>query len=119
VLAKQGVLFAFYSDTIDVPRDLFKAVKKAMEQGLSEADALKAMTLSVAQIYGVGDRMGSIEKGKIANLVVTNGELLQERPPVKMVFIDGVKYEPTLEPAAPGGRGGAGATPTPGMEGNN
>lgn len=119
-LAKAGVLFAFYSDTIDAPRDIFKAVKKAMDQGLSQADALKAMTINVAKIYGVDNRMGSVEKGKIANLVVTSGELLQERPPVKMVFIDGVKYDPTVEPAAPGGRFGAGATPTPGvLEGKN
>ena len=116
VLAKQGVMFAFYSDTIDQPRDCLRAVKKAMDQGLSQSDALKALTLNVAQMYGVGDRMGSVEKGKIANLVVTSGELLQERPQVKMIFIDGVKYDPVPEAPTPGaGRMGAGAptTPTP------
>jgi hypothetical protein len=118
VLAKNGVLFGFYSDTVDQPRDLFKDLKKAMENGLSSADALKALTLNVAQIYGVADRLGSIEKGKIANLVVTSGELLQERPPVKMVFIDGVKYEPTPEAPAPGaggpgGRNGGGGPTAP------
>ncbi|HEY3738532.1 MAG TPA: amidohydrolase family protein [Bryobacteraceae bacterium] len=106
VLAKNGILFAFYSDTIDQPRDLFKDVRKAMANGLSATDALKALTINVAEIYGVADRLGSIEKGKIANLVVTSGELLQERPPVKMVFIDGVKYDPAPEAAAPGAGGG-------------
>lgn len=116
VLAKAGVAFGFYSDTIDAPRDLFRAVKKAMDQGLSSADALKALTINVAQIYGVADRLGSIETGKIANLVVTSGELMQERPPVKMVFIDGVKYDPVPEAAAPGagGFGGRGVTPPAG-----
>ena len=105
-LAKQGVLFGFYSDTVDAPRDWFKAVKKAMDNGLANADALKALTINIAKIYGVDDRLGSIEKGKIANLVVTSGELLQERPPVKMIFIDGVKYEPTAEAPTPGARMG-------------
>lgn len=112
VLAKNGILFAFYSDTVDQPRDLFKDVRKAMANGLSATDALKALTINVAEIYGVADRLGSIEKGKIANLVVTSGELLQERPPVKMVFIDGVKYDPAPEAPAPGaggGRNGGGA----------
>ena len=104
--AKQGILFGFYSDTVDAPRDLFKAVKKAMDNGLATTDALKAMTINIAKIYNVDDRLGSIEKGKIANLVITNGELLQERPPVKMVFIDGVKYEPTAEAPTPGARMG-------------
>ena len=114
VFAKQGVLFGFYSDTLDAPRDWFKALKKAMDNGLSANDALKALTINIAQIYGVSDRLGSIEKGKIANLVITSGELMQERPPVKMVFIDGVKYEPTIEAAPPGaGMGGrTGGAPT-------
>ena len=117
-LAKQGVLFGFYSDTVDQPRDWFRAVKKAMDNGLATTDALKAMTINIAQIYGVADRLGSIEKGKIANLVVTSGELLQERPPVKMIFIDGIKYEPTVEaptPAAGGRTGGAPTTPPGGL----
>jgi hypothetical protein len=112
-LAKQGVLFGFYSDNVDAPRDWFRDIKKAMDHGLSAADALKALTLNVAQIYGVADRLGSIEKGKIANLVVTSGELLQARPPVKMVFIDGVKYEPTPEAPTPGAGGFGGRTGGP------
>ena len=110
-LAKQGVLFGFYSDTVDAPRDWFRAVKKAMDNGLASTDALKALTLNIAQIYGVADRLGSIEKGKIANLVVTSGELLQEKPPVKMIFIDGIKYEPTLEAPTPGAGGRLGGAP--------
>jgi len=94
VLAKNGVKFAFYSDGIPNPRDVTKAVKKAIDAGLSPADALRAMTLSTAEIYNVADRMGSIDKGKIANLLVTDGELFQDRTKVKYVFVDGVKYEP-------------------------
>lgn len=97
VLAKAGVRFAFYSDGVTAPRDLQRAVKRALDAGLSQADAVRAFTLSAAEIYGVADRLGSIDKGKIANLVVTSGDLFQEKTQVKYVFIDGVKYEPLPE----------------------
>ena len=106
--ARKGVLFAFYSDTVDQPRDVVRAVRKAMTNGLSEADALKALTLNAAQIFGVSDRLGSIEPGKIANLVITKGGILDERPQVQYIIIDGMKYEPS--PEAPAPAGGAGFT---------
>lgn len=57
--------------------------------GLSKADALKAVTLYAAQIMNVADRLGSIEPGKMANLVVTDGDLLEARTHVRYLFIDG------------------------------
>jgi imidazolonepropionase-like amidohydrolase len=84
---------------------LQKAVKKAMDAGLSRQDAVRALTLAPAQIYGVEDRIGSIEKGKIANLVLTRGELFEDATKVEMVFIDGKRYLPVPENSAPGGRG--------------
>jgi hypothetical protein len=104
VLKQAGVKFAFYTDGVDQPREIQRAVKKAMDAGLSREDAVRALTLSPAEIYGVADRVGSIEKGKIANLVVTKGEIFDDRTRVQMVFIDGVKHTPTPEPP---GRGGA------------
>ena len=59
--------------------------------GLSRAEALKAVTLYPAQIMNVADRLGSIEVGKIANLVVTDGDLLETRTHVRYLFIDGRK----------------------------
>jgi len=94
VLAKAQVKFAFYSDGIANPKDVAKAVKKAIDAGLAQVDAVRAMTLSAAEIYNVADRLGSIDKGKIANLVVTEGDLFQDRTKVKYVFVDGAKYEP-------------------------
>ena len=104
VLAKNGVKFALYSGGIDRRADLIRSVRRALNAGLSQDDALRAMTLSVAEIYGVSDRLGSIEKGKIANLVVTKGDLFQERTEVKYVLVDGVKFEPVEEPPPPGAR---------------
>ena len=57
--------------------------------GLSKADALKSVTLYPAQIMNVADRLGSIEAGKIANLVVTDGDLLEIRSHIRYLFIDG------------------------------
>jgi hypothetical protein len=107
-LKKAGIKFALYTDGLDQARDIQRAVKKAMDSGLSREDAIRALTLSPAEIYGVADRLGSIEKGKIANLVVTRGDLFEDRTRVEMVFIDGVKHTPA--PDTTGGRGG-GATP--------
>ena len=59
--------------------------------GLSKDEALKAVTLYPAQIMNVADRMGSIETGKMANLVVTDGDLLEVRTHVRYLFIDGVR----------------------------
>ncbi|MCM3872348.1 MAG: amidohydrolase family protein [Pyrinomonadaceae bacterium] len=57
--------------------------------GLPKAEALKAVTLYPAQIMNVADRLGSIEVGKMANIVVTDGDLLETRTHVRHLFIDG------------------------------
>ncbi|MCC6860631.1 MAG: amidohydrolase family protein [Bryobacterales bacterium] len=96
-LARAGLPFAFYSGGVERPRDLRKAVKKAIDAGLAPADALKALTLGAAAIYGVSGRLGSLEPGKIANLVVTDGDLFEEKTKIRYVFVDGVKFEPAVE----------------------
>jgi imidazolonepropionase-like amidohydrolase len=67
----------------------------ASAYGLSKADALKAVTLYPAQIMNVADRLGSIEVGKMANLVVTDGDLLEIRTHIHYLFIDGRKVQLT------------------------
>ncbi|MBI3208120.1 MAG: amidohydrolase family protein [Candidatus Solibacter usitatus] len=101
-LAKAGVKFAFYAGAVDRPQDVGRAVKRAIDAGLSADAAIRAMTLGVAEIYGVANRLGSLDKGKIANIVVTKGDLFQDRPDVKYVFIDGTKYDPAAETPAAG-----------------
>ena len=91
--AKAGVKFAFYSGGISAPKDILKAAKKSVDAGLASDAALRAFTLSTAEIFGVADRLGSIENGKIANLVVTDGDLFEEKTKIKMVFVDGRRFE--------------------------
>ena len=70
-------------------RDLPFNAGMAAAYGLPKAEALKAVTLYPAQILGVSDRVGSIEQGKLANLVVTDGDLLEARTHVRYLFIAG------------------------------
>jgi imidazolonepropionase-like amidohydrolase len=100
ILAKSGVKFTFSSIGVDSPAAAIRAVKRAIDAGLPQADAVKAMTLSAAEIFGVSNRLGSIEKGKVANLTVTKGDLFQDSTRVQFVVIDGVKYDPTVEETA-------------------
>ena len=104
-LQKAGVKFALYSDGVDTPRDFQRAVKRALDAGLTRDEALRALTLSPAEIYGVADRVGSIEKGKIGNLVVTRGEIFDGNTKIEMIIVDGKKYTPAAETG--GGRGPA------------
>ena len=97
---KAGVKFAFYSGGISAPKDILKAAKKSIDAGLASDAALRAFTLSPAEIFGVADRLGSIENGKIANLVVTDGDLFEEKTKIKMVFVDGRRFE-VHEPEKP------------------
>lgn len=103
MLQKAGVKFALYSDGIDTPRELQRAVKKTIDAGLTRDQAVRALTLTPAEIYGVSDRLGSIEKGKIANLLVTRGEIFDNNTRIEAIIVDGKKYTPAAE--TNGGRG--------------
>ena len=92
-LAKAGVPFAFYSGGITAPKDILKAAKKSIDAGLAPDAALRALTLAPAEIYRVADRLGSIENGKIANLLVTDGDLFDEKTKIKFIFVDGKRFE--------------------------
>ncbi len=99
-LAKAGVKFAFYSGAITAPKDILKAAKKSIDAGLSPDAAIRAFTLTAAEIFGVADRLGSIETGKIANLVVADGDIFDEKTKIKFVFVDGRKFT-VREPEKP------------------
>jgi imidazolonepropionase-like amidohydrolase len=89
-LQQAGVRFALSTgDAGAEVRDLPYRAGMAAAFGLSRAEALKSVTLYPAQIMGVGDRLGSIETGKIANLVVADGDLLEARTHIRHLFING------------------------------
>ena len=80
--------------TATATRNLPYEAATAIAFGLPEEAALKAVTLTPAQILGVADQVGSLEAGKRANLVVTAGHLLQPTTPVLALFIDGEPIRP-------------------------
>lgn len=89
-LAAAGVQFAISTgDRGSEIRTMPYQAGMAAANGLSKTDALKSVTLWPAQIFGVGDKMGSIEVGKMANIVVTTGDLLEAKTDTKYLFIDG------------------------------
>jgi len=108
-LAKAGVTFAFESAGLSDPKDFVKNAAKAVKAGLPEDAAVRAMTIVAATIAGAGNRLGSIEAGKTANLVMTDGNLFEEKTKITRVFVDGrpVALEASPTPAGRGrGRGG-------------
>jgi imidazolonepropionase-like amidohydrolase len=89
-LQAAGVQFAISTgDIAAVVRDLPYNAGMAASFGLPKAEALKAVTLYPAQIIGAAAQLGSIDVGKIANLVVTDGDLLEARTNVRYLFING------------------------------
>ena len=89
-LAQAGVRYAIASGEDGAEsRNLPYVAGMASAFGLSKEDALRAVTLAPAQIFGVADRFGSIEVGKVANLAVTAGDILEARTDTKYLFIDG------------------------------
>ena len=98
-LVAAKVRFAFESGGLTNMNDFLANVAKAIENGLSKEDALRALTIQPAQIFGLADRMGSIETGKIANLMVTRGDIFDKTMRVTNVFIDGRQID--LRPATP------------------
>lgn len=88
-LAKRGVKIAFASFEAHQVRNLPYAAGFAVAFGLPYDEAMKAMTLYPAQIWGVDDQLGSLDVGKTANVVVANGDPLDVKTDVQHVFIQG------------------------------
>jgi imidazolonepropionase-like amidohydrolase len=95
-LHKAGIKFAF--STSDAPSDirlLSYHAGTAAAFGLPKEEALKAITIYPAQIFGIDKFVGSIEVGKMANLIVTDGDPLELRTRLKYMFINGKQTDLT------------------------
>ncbi|HUG53988.1 MAG TPA: amidohydrolase family protein [Vicinamibacteria bacterium] len=87
---RAGVRFAIVSDDASQVRNLPYEAAMARAFGLPPEAALRAITLSPAEILGVADRLGSLERGKDATVIVTTGDVMDHRTEITHVFIDGV-----------------------------
>jgi hypothetical protein len=87
-----GVMFGFSTlsaKTTDIQANL----RRMITAGLTEDQALAALTTSPAQLLGLSDRLGTIDNGKIANLVISDKPYFNEKAKVRYVFVDGVMYK--------------------------
>jgi imidazolonepropionase-like amidohydrolase len=90
-LASAGVTLAITAG--DDYTDFVANLRRAVAGGLDADAALRALTIGPATLFGVADRLGSLEPGKIANLTVVTGDLFAEDGKVSQLFIDGERYE--------------------------
>jgi imidazolonepropionase-like amidohydrolase len=97
VFEKEGIKFGFSYLNVK-SGDIKKNLRKMIENGLSENAALSALTIHPAQILGISQLAGTVEKGKVANLVVTDKPYFDEKSTIKYVFVDGQKYDYTEKP---------------------
>ncbi|HLH09951.1 MAG TPA: amidohydrolase family protein [Terriglobales bacterium] len=88
-LQKRGVKIAFASYDAHQSRNLPYAAGYAVAYGLPYDEALKAITINAAEIWGVADKLGSLDVGKTANVVVSNGDPLDVKTDVKHIFVAG------------------------------
>jgi hypothetical protein len=113
VLQKSGVLYALVSGP-GKTGDFLPGIRKAIDNGLSADDALRAVTLSPARILGVDRQLGTLEKGKIANVVLTDKPIFDKEAKVQRVYVDGREMKLPTEEDRARGRGTAAAGPLDG-----
>jgi len=92
-VAQAGIPFALSGRGLDNPNQLRERVLAAVEAGLPADDALRALTVTPAGLLGLGGALGTIEPGKLANLVVVQGDLFTRDGKIQHVFVEGRKFD--------------------------
>lgn len=92
-IASANIPFAFSSFETDDPSKFLEGIRKAIENGLSEDTALKALTLTPAKFLNLSRALGTIEAGKIANLILVEGNIFSKDSKIKYVLVDGKRFE--------------------------
>lgn len=104
-LLERGLTVAFTSHGNAEPKKIHDHLATAIERGLSADAALAGLTTTPAALLGIDDRAGTIAAGKMANLVVVEGDLFVAGPKIRSVWVDGKEHKvkeskpPTVEPA--------------------
>jgi imidazolonepropionase-like amidohydrolase len=91
-LEKNGINFAITSSGLKKTSDFLPNLRKAIENGLTETAALKALTTTPAQLLKVDDQVGSLKKGMLANFIVTSGKLFDEKTVIHQNWVQGEPY---------------------------
>jgi N-acetylglucosamine-6-phosphate deacetylase len=99
-LKKAGVTIALTANQLKDPSKFRTMVKTAIDCGLSSDDALASVTTIPAQIAGMEKQLGTIDAGKIANIILTDGDLFAEKTKIRESWIEGNRYEVKAVPIA-------------------
>lgn len=104
-LLEAGSTIAFTSHRLSQPADLHGHLETTVSRGLEPAAVLAALTTTPARLLGVSHQMGTVEAGKVANLVVVEGDLFVDKPKIRGVWVDGNHFPvreiepPEIDPA--------------------
>jgi imidazolonepropionase-like amidohydrolase len=88
-LYKAGIKFSIGSFSTSKSRNIGYEAAAAVAFGLPHDEAYKAVSLNAAEIFGVSKRLGSIDEGKVADLIITDGDPMEARTQLKQLFING------------------------------
>jgi imidazolonepropionase-like amidohydrolase len=92
-LAKANIPFALTTDQLKKPEDTFwPRLRQAVKRGLSASDALESLTITPAKLFGVSGRYGTLDAGKVANIVVADGDLFTTKASIVDIWVDGQEY---------------------------
>ena len=93
-----GIAFAFTTNRLDSIDRFLASIRKAVERGLPADAALEALTLTPAEMYGVQEHLGTVEAGKLASFVITDGDLFESKTRVVETWVDGERFRHSPDP---------------------
>lgn len=92
VFEQNDIPFAFTADGLEKPSEYLANVRTAVERGLSETYALKAMTYNPAQLIGMSEKLGTLKQGRIANFIITSENIFDSKSEIYENWVKGEKY---------------------------
>lgn len=97
-LLEAGATITFTTNGLSNRSAIYENLQRAMVNGLTEDQALEALTVTPAKLLGLDHLTGTIERGKLANLIVVEGKLFDRRPKIRDVWVEGRRFEISADP---------------------
>ncbi len=99
ILEQNNIKFAFTTYNLENKSDLLPNIRKAVKRGLTPKTALASLTVTPARLCGVANQVGTIESNKLANFIITDGDIFDSETKIYSTWVLGTKYEQTPMPA--------------------
>ena len=88
-----GIPFVFSTDGLESKGDFLKSLRKAVERGLAPESALRALTVTPAELLGLTSQLGTLQSGRLASFVVTDGDLFDGKTKIVETWVSGTRFE--------------------------